>query len=115
MYDFCGDFELPYVAISRVLEDFQGEVAGGLTPPRPVPSLFKTPRYGGYTKKNLNPFALINKHNHSTIASAYQPQLHLLPVIMASNGENGVKHTYALSETHKDVSCFWLTTPPGAY
>src|SRR5450756_1567525 len=24
---------------------------------------------------------------------------------MASNGENGVKQTYALSETHKDVSC----------
>lgn len=67
---FCSDFELPYVAISRVLEDFQGEVAGGLTPPRVVPSLFKTPRYGGYTKKILNPFALINKHNHSTIASS---------------------------------------------
>jgi glycine hydroxymethyltransferase len=25
---------------------------------------------------------------------------------MASNGENGVKHTYALTETHKEVSCY---------
>ena len=27
--------------------------------------------------------------------------------IMASSGTNGVKHTYALSETHKTVSCLW--------
>ncbi len=27
--------------------------------------------------------------------------------MMATNGINGVTHTYALSETHKNVSVFW--------
>jgi hypothetical protein len=26
---------------------------------------------------------------------------------MAANGSNGVEHTYALSETHKNVNSFW--------
>lgn len=31
---------------------------------------------------------------------------------MAATGENGVKHTYALSETHKDVNYSVNSAPP---
>jgi hypothetical protein len=40
-------------------------------------------------------------------------QLHSETTSMAATSENGVKHTYALSETHKDVSFSAIGTTKG--